>query len=452
MSGFSSQAADKLLQAIAFERPPIIGFFGDSYADFAAGTLASNSSSAYNMDGLSPFFWALAEGYWGDCFIDGRSYSNGGYNYGVGGTSSSALISTQLGQLQATPIKPDIAYVQTLQNDSISTEALAVTYAAYVTSFALGALAAGVKLVILNPQPPKTSGTGAGVTAGKEAVNRILQKFCDVTPGCVFNNWLYLAMDQSGASENTAGAGEYVAWRGTDNTATGFSGDGTHPSTLANRQIGIKPLADILKRVIRPIAPRAALGKLYDPVNFPEGNVFGRNGMFQGTGGQYNGANNAGVAGVTQTNGDRWVVSDNNGIVITPTLTTDKDGFPAQKLTFSGTATSQAFIELTHSFFFDVNSALYNLECLVDCTSGITGLQQINMVTPMTNMGTSDNTSGVALPSPFNSLLFFKSRRPVTFANSGFATKTFKVQFVFKSGVTPTGFALVSRMGLFKES
>lgn len=442
---FTASNSGKFLQAVEFGRPPVLCTAGDSIADFAGGIKINNTAIACNLDGISPLFWALSEFYFGDCTLDGRSFATGGYNLGVGGTSSSDLLTTQLPQLLSLNPKPDIVYVQTAQNDAIATLANAVALSANLTSFATQALAAGVRLVILCPVPPKT-GVGSNVKS-KDAFNRILEKFASATPGAVFIDYTSLWADPAGIN----GAG-ILAWRGTDGTTSGYSSDGTHPSQLGCRMVAQK-LATIFQRVMRPIYPRTCLATLFDATNNPDGNLIGQNGMFIGTSGNYNTVANPLVAGVAEAGSALgWNVSDVNGVIATPSIVTDSDGFRGQRLTFSGTASANATIALTYSFSRDVPSAQYSAECSL-ALNNIVGLNGFDFLSGCGHvLGDAVSATAKPLPDNYTGKMLLKTRRAITFSNSGSATKTQSVRFRFLSGVSPTGSVDISRIGIFREN
>jgi hypothetical protein len=93
-------------------RPLRVGFAGDSIADFMG-----------QRDEISALYWAATEIY--PCEYESV------VDTGLGGSSSSNLISAQIAVLEAAPVKPDVVFVQSVQNDGLGSQANADTYFAY---------------------------------------------------------------------------------------------------------------------------------------------------------------------------------------------------------------------------------------------------------------------------------------------------------------------------------
>ena len=409
-----------------YTAPLNVGFAGDSIGGQWAGQWSPTTT--YNIGvSQSPILWAAIELYPCDLqFV---------MNTAVGGTSSSHLLTVQLAQLQALTVKPDLLIVQSLQNDYMGTISGADGYVANVTSYATQALAAGVKMVVICSHPPKSS--VPDVASVLVYANRKLELFCRATKGTFY-------CDVFGAWRNTQAADTNgVPWKGVVATVTGYTEDGTHPNALAARAAA--PLIlPILKALARPINPMPAAYVAYDNVNLPFNNVFGANGGMIGTGGQYNGVNNANVAGNSQNNGDRWTLVDGSGIVATPTIVTGADGYLYQQLTFSGTATADVVVNLNFAYFNDIASGQFFNEAIIE-TQNLIGPYNIQWVNANLLMGTNKLSRIDGTTTRFH----IRSQ-PSTFSNSGFVTRNYSLQLSFANGTLASGAIRLGRTGLYR--
>lgn len=414
----STSGSSATPEQIAFRTPLKLGFAGDSIANMWASKW-----------GDSPVWWASTELYPCEYTVH--------MNTSLGGTSSSHLISNQIATLEALSVKPDVVIVQTLQNDYIGSTALADTYFANVQQYSQRALAAGVKLVVICSKPPKSSSPDVAAALGY--LNRRIDRYCRDTPGnfyCdVFNAWRRTnAADTSG-----------VAWRGTAGAADAFSEDGTHPTGLASRNAA--PLIlPILQRFARPVQPFPSVAVAYDNTNYPYGNLLGINGLMLGTNGQYNGVNNANVAGNSTGAQDRWFLTDGNGITATPTLVTGSDGFTYQNLVLSGTATADATVLLRTAYIQDVASGTFIGEAIVNCQN-VTGVRDMGVLFAGFTTATIVNNAGAQFS--LNNRMHFRTE-PTVFSNSGFSNRTNDIIIKVKNGVTVSGTVQVGRVGIFR--
>lgn len=428
----------RLADPATFRRRPVIGAAGDSIADFLMMTASDNNTSS-RMSGNSPLFWSLLD-HPADVVIDGRSYANGGYNFGVGGSTSAQMVSVQVPQLQART--GDLLFIQTGQNDSILTRAIADASAANVETATNAALGAGWGMVAIIGLPPSNGATGANRAKAVEQFNRRLRNFARATTGAMFLEVTPLVMDPAYAGTDK------VPFRGTPNTLGAYSDDGTH-YTAEGARAQAPLFTPLLQRLARPRAARMAYRHAYDKTNNPLGSLFGDAGLFIGTTGTYNGsAAGANVA----TN---WSVSDNNGVVVTPSLVTDEDGFIAQRLSFSGTASAAATVTLsltgTPTFISpapDVGD--YALEAVVKATAlaGTSGIE-LRALMSGTGAATSSLRTAGRLPALTKTMLL-ATRRPMT--TGGGSNWAASLAVTFPSGASPSGSIEISRFGLFLES
>lgn len=418
------------IDEIGFRSAPTIWFAGDSIA----GMWATDR-------GESPLWWAKTELYPCEFTIIG--------NTAVGGTSSSHLISNQIATLEAAPAKPDVVIIQTLQNDSIASFTDADTFTANVTQYATRALAAGVPLVVICSRPPKEIG-GANVPASVAYANRKLEIFCRDTNGAFYCDVFGVWRRFSTADENN-GASSKVTWKGTANTDNSYSDDGTHPTFLAARAAA--PLIEpVLRRVARPVTPMPSALIDFNPTTAPYNNALGRNGMMVGTGGQYNGVDNANVPGASATGTGRWFVTDGNGITATPSIVTGADGYAYLELTLSGTASALATIQARYSYSYDVPLADYIAECMVEIEA-LTGVKEVmfntfNGVQLSTNANANNNC---ILPANLTTKLHLRSKRQ-SYQNTGSATRNNDFRIIVKSGSTVSGKVRFGRCGIYRVS
>jgi hypothetical protein len=434
--------------ALKMGRPPIVGFVGDSISDAMAD---------YYSGTASPFFHALMRLSRRDLYIDPTEAENdgtGGYNFGVGGTSSSYLLNpvtaggkdhnSAIAKINAKTVKPDLLVLSTLQNDA-ATQAKAQLdiWLGHVRTFIQQALAAGVRLVIIMPRPPYNGQVGSTVVQGHAYLNRKLQEFAKITPDVVFVNYLPLVRAASPAAENN-GAASVVGWKGVNGQ---YTADGVHLWELTHRAIA-PLLVPILEEWGQPVQPRADNFADWDEPNWPTANLLGRAGMcynYAATNGQYNGAGNANVA----TN---WTLSDHNGIIATPTLVTGADGFPRQRITFSGTASADAVIPFRTLFYGTggaITLARFNFECMLDLVN-VVGMRSWQVeVQNLVDLFTSETKD---LATPLSESYFLRTLRDFSYSNAGFSSKYVEARFRFAAGVSPTGYVEFGRAGIFRTT
>lgn len=418
---------------------PLIGHAGDSI-----GAMFWDPNVA-----TSPMFWSL-NSHPAELRYDPRLGTAGGTNLSITGSSSTSLLLSQLGTLQALAVKPDILFIQTFQNDFIATSANAVSFAANATSFMTQALAAGVKACVITGRPPKTE-AGVDVPRAITELNRILRVFCRDTPGCHYLDFFPLLRDPTFANDNQASPN--TNWRGTSASANGYSTDGTHPSTLAAYAVQ-QLVSDLTVSFgLKKMFSRANDGRIYARVNFPNGNVLGQNGAMVGTGGSLNGSANAGVAGQAlgsyPESMQAWTITTNNGLVVTPTIVTGTDGIRRQRLTFSGTTTAQATATFGMNHFYGLATGNWNPEAFFEFNA-VVGLQGFELL-PQGGQSVGGLSTAAVLPTITRSM--FVRGRQVNYSgstNSG-STNAFNINFYFATGTAVSGAVDVSSVGLFLE-
>lgn len=416
-------------------RRTIIGAAGDSIADFFMCSLGRAQSDSRVSAG-SPLAWALAL-YPADVMIDGRQYANGGYNFGVGGTTSAQMLADQLPQIEARP--PDVLFIQTHQNDNIAILSDVTAQAPNTENTALGALAAGVKLVVILSCPPHNSRSGATRAKALAGLNERFARFALATPGVIYLDTLGVLLDPTAASTTL------VPYRGSAApTAFGsYSSDGVHPTAM-----GCKAQAPLIADVLRMIAPmrhpRAVVfSGGYDGTNNPKGNLLKDSGFFTGTGGKLNGATDANVAA-------NWELTANNGVTVTPSLVTDALGYPAQRLELGGTATATATVELKLGSVPSYVSPSpgpgdFELECQARLNE-LAGAEYIRASAGMGGVSTfADSPVGV---EAVTQEIFLASRRPAQIGSGSSFGFSFRV--VIPNGVSPTGSIDISRFGVWR--
>lgn len=426
------------IEQVSLRRAPIIAVAGDSIAGMVG------ADTDYNIGAMAYALCALTNR---DFQIDqtaGALDGSGGYNFSAAGTGSSNLVTAALPKLQAKTVKPDIVFVQSMQNDSMAnSRALVEGYVQNYRDFCAGALAAGVSLVVIFPRPPYNGQTGALVAQNHQHANNLLRAYADVTPGVIFIDYLPLVKAISDANENN-GASTVVAWRGTAGSGQ-YTSDGVHPSTLTTRAIA-GMVVPILEQFGRPVTPRASNFGAWDNANYIYNNVLGRNGMFVGTSGQYNAVNNTNVAGTAANAQSRWALTDGNGVVATPSLITHADGFARQRITLSGTASATATVTLGIGFVADITTTLFDFEAMLDFTN-VVGLKSWQFQFFNSVFGVQQEVAQIAT---LNDKLFIRNFQPRARGNGGFSNQQTQLILTIASGSTVSGTIDVGRVGMFK--
>lgn len=441
---------DELYRAdeiVGLRRRPILAWAGDSIANqYGLPHDLSSSPIAFALMALTNrnFYWDGTAG-----AMDGT----GGYNFGVGGSPASYLTSNYssfgnaLSKIQAKTVKPDIVFVQSMQNNALAGASSTVDgYVQSYKDFCAGALAAGVRLCAILPRPPYNSTAGTLVPQNHQYANNSLAEYARATPGVIFIDYLPQVKAVSDANENN-GTSSFVGWRGTSVLGS-YSNDGTHPHAMTARMAA--PLfVPVLERFGRPVTSRVSSFAAWDNAAYPFNNILGRNGLMVGTSGRYNGSNNTAVAGSAASNNNRWSVTDSagQGVTLTPSIVTHADGFARQRLTLGGTAAADGSASLAWDFYADVTSALFNVEALLDFTDVI-GLDTWTL----NFMNATNFSQVVSQAGTINDKLFLRSMKPLTISNTGFANKPVSLILNFKSGATPTGTIDLGRVGVFRES
>jgi hypothetical protein len=415
--------AEKLSVGAVNTRPVVIGFAGDSIAGYWS-----------RQNGDSPITWAIAEHY--PCSI------LRGFSSALGGSSSSHIITTQIAQLEALSVKPDVMVLQTFQNDGISTEAIADTFYAYGVEYVNRALAAGVKQVWVCSRPPKASVT-VGDAYSIAYLNRRLRMFCEATQGAVyidtFNLWRNM---------NLATATTEITFKGTPNGIDSYSDDGVHPTPLAMRELKTI-VSDLLRKIALPITPFEANLEAYNNTSRIWANFIGPNGYMLGTSGQLNGVDNAGVAGTGTTTQTRWQITAANGVTVTPSIVTGSDGYLYQQIVFGGTATANTTVSVSCVPAFNVVAGTFVTEAIIEM-QGVSGVRSVLWRNNQWAVGfDSSLTTQAQMPDNYDARLHFRSEPyPLTVTN--FSGNNHQMQVSVRNGVSPTGTIRLGRCGTYR--
>lgn len=418
-------------------RRPTIGAAGDSIADLFMGNYGANQTSSY-IGSQSPLAWALAL-YPADVAIDGRNYASGGHSFGVGGSTSAQMLSTQLPQIEARP--PDILFIQTHQNDPIVAIADVATYAPNTEATALGALAAGVKLVIILSCPPHNARSGANRAKALAGLNERLSRFALATPGVIYVDTLGVLLDPTAASSTL------VPWVGSASAAAfgSYSTDGVHPTSMGARAQGAL-IADVMRQIAPPRHPRAVVfNGGYDGTNNPKGNLLRNNGFFTGTGGLLSGVADVGVAA-------NWEITTSNGVTVTPSLVTDALGYPAQRLTLGGTATAAAAVELKMATsaagsYLSPSPGPGDFE--MECQAMFNALAGVDLVTASVGMGGVTMAAVCPIgPDAVTQQVLLAPRRAAQIGSGN--SFGISIRLTIPNGVSPAGSIDISRFGAWR--
>jgi lysophospholipase L1-like esterase len=427
--------AGRLLEGISGRRRPIIGAAGDSIADFLMGNASDNATASSYLPGNSPLFWALLD-YPADVFVDGRSYANGKYNFGVGGSTSAQMVANQTAQVQARV--GDLLFIQTGQNDGVTSRAQADASAANIETFAASTLAAGWGLIAILGLPPSNNINATDRPVAVDHFNRRLWNYARRTAGVIFLDVTPLVMDPASASTTQ------VRFRGTAGSVGAYSDDGTH-YTAEGARAQAPLIIPLLQQLARPRQPRMAFRHAFDKANCPGGSIFGSFGLFTGSGGNHNGAASPNVAA-------GWQVSDSNGVVVAPTLVTDGDGYIAQRLSLSGTASAAATIVLglqpSAAFIATApGPGAFGMEAVVNAT-GLGGTAGIELTCGSAGVGCSLSTFS-RLPA-FTKRMFLATRQPASFGAGNSWGAALVINYA--AGATASGSIEISRFGVFLEN
>lgn len=288
-----------------------VGFAGDSIGQGIGKTNFQSSFLAWHQAGEYPL----------NIVWDSQLYSEGGYNFAVGGANTSTILATQAPQIAARP--PEILFVNGGTNNGISTIALADAAFADMQALINAALTAGVLAVIVYPIIPKDTNAGNATTVNSVAhFNNRLLKLCQSDRRLVYlNPDIYLANGMS----------KFHLPIGVSGTPGAVLTDGTHLSgygSFVQRNIleGIFP-----KGTRRTFAGNP--GNIWHATNNPLGNVLGASGYFIEGGGTLNAVSNAGV-------GKEWTVTAVSGLSVVPSIVESdvNPNFKCQRLEISGTA------------------------------------------------------------------------------------------------------------------
>lgn len=424
----------RLGEANSLTRRPIIGAAGDSIANAMMGNSNDNNTTSSALSGVSPLFWALLDTD-ADVLIDGRSYADGGYNFAIGGTTTAQMVAAQIPQLETRV--GDLLFIQSGTNNGFVAMADVDAAVADIASTTQAALAAGWGLVAIVGMPPSNGAAGAGRPRVVEHFNRSLANFANATRGVRFLDVTPLVRDL-GFADSTK-----VPFRGVPGELGACSDDGTHYSAEGARaQNASGMFSELLARFARKRVPRAAYDGAYDGSVSSSTNGWGASGLFLEGGGSHNGSPSADVA-------VGFSISDAAGITVTPELTTDPEGWPAQKLSFSGTSTDSdpwsPTISLQLAAYVDPHPAGdYELEAVLHADA---------LVSAGIGIRTWKGTSILALTtggrlSPLTQRLFLAGRRPAQMTAGAMGGATIEINF--ENGMVASGSLTISRLGLWR--
>lgn len=340
-----------------------VGFAGDSIGQGLGKTSFQSSFLAWAHFGEVPL----------DIVWDSRLYSEGGYNFAVGGANTAAILAVQTPQIQART--PEILFVNGGTNNGLSS--LTSAGAAFSDMQALidTALAAGVKTVLFYPVIPKATNDGNATTVNAVSwFNARMLKFCESDRRLVYLNPDIFLAD---------GASKFHLPR------TGVLTDGTHLSGF-----GSYAQRTILDRIVPKGARRVFAGNpgnIWHATNNPIGNVLGNSGYFVEGGGALNAVANPGV-------GKEWTATATSGLIAVPSIV-DSDlfpGFKCQRVEISGTAASSSALIKFQRIYYNAaifaSEASWNFELYVRCKGFV------NLPPPSVSFMT---TGGSVLPTSY---------------------------------------------------
>lgn len=416
----------RAVQMAAGGKQAIIDTFGDSISGVSLNGLGGVFRSA-------AFYWAPGLN------IQLRT------NYGRGGSLSAELIADQgANTAQLTRFQndiaggaalPDICAIQTHSNDAF-TAATALSFAQNQITFATSVLAMGVPLVIICSALPKGSGADQ---SGRMAINSILRRFADLTPGVLFFDWFSEAFDPTAASSSLVSPWNTVFG--------GYSADTVHPMGNAGFYAG-KTMADLLSNIVGRVQPRTMANIRYANTNADTrwNNIVGAEGNFLGTGGQLDGVNNTGVAGSSATQNNRWQITSVEGVTITPSIFVEPNGHRRQRMVLSGTPSANGVIRLRHNLDFQpVTSALFERQAILDFTD-IAGLYEFEA---MGVLGPGVDPDGNGVFPTHSGRWFMRSiNGPATYSSGGAINNDIVLRV--RNGVPVSGTVDVSRCCFFQ--
>jgi hypothetical protein len=365
--------------------------------------------------------------------------------FGVGGQTTTQILSTQLPQIQART--PDLLFEIGGSNDGMSTNGVADTAIANRKSVVTGSITAGTKKVIMLPMPPNNA------TAFPRSVydyfNSELKTWADAQDRVewldLYNTWI-----------NPADAVNARFLLATD-AFGGDTYDGVHFSLGWQRRTGIAIhpyLASLgLNNVVSTIDQTPGA---FDPATSVVGDyVNGDEAVFLGTEGRMNGVLNAGVAGTSQwSNHTRWSLNTTAGFTVTPTKTT-VDGQDAQQGVLSGTPSVDGYFEMRWEGFIgpSVNNGdatrLFLAQAQLDLIN-VTGLYGAELTANnLTGFGLTHATDSYSeshrYPDNYNARMLLRTPRPQTITTN---SPNLVVRAYVKAGIPVSGTFRLSRTAL----
>ena len=403
-------------------RPLTIGYAGDSIA-----------LQWSRNGGLSPVFWFASHKYPADVkniFVTA-----------VGGTPSSSLLEdmdlygefvpSQIDTLEALSVKPELMIVHSTQNDWIGSTALADESYSNVTTYIDRALAAGVKYVIFAGKPPRD---GQDDPKSIEYLNRKFYGYAQSNSKVYFLDVVGLWRLKPVASDVD---GVSIEWE------SKYSNDGTHPSSEA-----MYDLADELIPILSPLVQQKRLQPTsayeYDNDTAQYANLVGLDGMVLGTGGQYNGVDDARVAGVDER---PWKVTDGNGIIATPSIVVGDDGYNYQQIEFSGTATGDITIQIKNETGTGVVDQGTFVQEFVMYLNNVENVDSIRYDSaPITGSAISE----YGQPFVGENRIHLTAEGEIDIEE--YSTINLNFSFSINSGDSPTGIVRIGRVGIYRQA
>lgn len=409
--------------SVGFLNRPSIATLGDSFSDGAGATIAKIIDHAR--------FWHYAAD------IDYNPDADGTYNFGVGGTTATYMLATELPLFQANP--KDIATIWSSgynEGALISASISAAMTNVYdkIVATAEGCLAARASLVIIFPVMP---------TAHINAIliNMRLAAYARQTSGVIFFDCTEYLVDGGSTAAPRA-------WLGGTGAVGSATADGTHIGPNAARLIAAD-FAEILKRLARPRLPRQSWhGSGFSPSTVARyANVLGTKGAFEGDSG--------GLA-------TGWSIQGSvSGVTFTPSKTVNaQTGKPQQKITISGTPAASGSVTLRAQgpdgagalgalFEFEVIARLVAVEGLAGmgilaANAGVVGYNQSGSDASYRTAVWAD-LDGDTVPLTRDAFLYSTFGRTIS---SG--TQNFDMAFEFVNGVEVSGEIYLEDAGLYQ--
>lgn len=411
--GLEEDSGSSTVSSSSKFKPLTIGYAGDSIANMWG-----------EGEARSPMFWFTSLHY--------PCRTKDIFNESNPGTTSSNLLTVQIGLLEALEVKPELMIVHTTQNDALSTYAFAEASASNVTTYCDRALVSGVKNIIIAGHPPRFD---MGTPSVLQYLNRILSSYADNTGGVHFLDVLSLWRAVPTGEDSEAG---YIDWK------ADYSDDGVHPTSTASKELGAL-LIPILRPLVQSKELQPVTASEYDDTTTQYSNVLGATGLILGTSGLYNLVANPNLAGVDA--GKWWLLADDTdagGVTATPSIVVGDDGYNLQQLDLSGTSASDFTIELVCPFITAVSEGRFILEAILHLNDvvnvdsiefGVDTVFSVLDITVDNHHLEGENKLHINLEK--------------TTSSSGYRTLALKLNI--KAGVTPSGIIQIGHAGIYRQ-